>query len=211
MPYPPELGALAPGLCVRAATIEDCAAICAIFNESIEMRDATADLDPKDPAFYESLMDKQVEREGFFVMCPDQDGGRGGPPHQTPALPESCLGILGWGAIKRLSDRRGYDYACETSIYLWRCLAGQGFGTMLKRAIIEQARAWRYHYLYARMYADNEASIRTNLRFGYEIIGRQREVIWLDGRWRDNVLMQLILDDVQPDTLTDSAFSPSPR
>lgn len=199
MPYPPELGALAPGLLVRAATRADAGAICAIFNESIALRDATADLEPKDAAFFEALMDKLVEREGYLILCPAPiKGGHGGPPQQAPELPPECLGILGWGAIKRLSDRKGYDYACETSVYLWRRFSGQGYGTMLKRAVIERARLWGYHYLYARMYASNEASIRTNLRFGYEVIGRQREVIWLEGQWRDNILMQLILDDVQP-------------
>lgn len=191
MPYPPELGALAPGLQVRDATSADAGAICAIFNESIALRDATADLEPKDSAFFEALMNKLVEREGYLILCPAPDSPLAPPPEY--------YGILGWGAIKRLSDRKGYDYACETSVYLWRRFSGQGYGTMLKRALIERAREWGYHYLYARMYATNEASIRTNLRFGYEIIGRQREVIWLEGQWRDNILMQLILDDVQPE------------
>jgi phosphinothricin acetyltransferase len=67
---------------------------------------------------------------------------------------------------------------------------------MLKRALLDRARAWGYHHLVAKIVADNVASLEYNRRFGYTVVGTQREVGYIDGAWRDVTIMQLILAGV---------------
>jgi L-amino acid N-acyltransferase YncA len=71
---------------------------------------------------------------------------------------------------------------------------------MLLRQLIEQCQAWGYHHLVARANAINTASLALYQRFGHEVVGVQREVTYVHGRWLDGVFMQCILDDVQPVT-----------
>ncbi len=42
------------------------------------------------------------------------------------------------------------------------------------------------------------ASIEYNLRFGYEVVGIQREIGFKNGHWQDVAVLQLVLDDVPP-------------
>ncbi|MCH7472432.1 GNAT family N-acetyltransferase [bacterium] len=115
-------------------------------------------------------------------------------PSTTGPLPA----VLGWGVIKRYSDRQGYRFCCETGVYLWRRHVRKGYGSMIKRALLERCREYRYHHLVAKVVAGNTAGIEYNRRFGYKIVGTQREIGFVKGRWEDVVLMQLVLEDVQP-------------
>jgi len=101
---------------------------------------------------------------------------------------------IGWGIIKRYSDRAGYRFACETAIYLHRDYLSKGYGSYIKRQLIQQCREWEYHHLVAKIFAINEASIAYNEKLGYEIVGRQKEIGFKRGHWTDVVIMQLILD-----------------
>ena len=100
--------------------------------------------------------------------------------------------------IKRYSPRPGYRYCCETSVYLRRSQRRRGHGTRIKTALIERCREYGYHHLLARVWADNTASIEYNRRFGYEIVGIQREVGYKDGRWVDIAILQLVLEGGGP-------------
>ena len=74
----------------------------------------------------------------------------------------------------------------------------RGYGSRLKRVVIERCRAYGYHHIIARIFADNAASIEYNLRFGYEVVGIQREIGFKNGHWQDVAVLQLVLDDVPP-------------
>ena len=106
--------------------------------------------------------------------------------------------VLGWGLIKRNSDLMGFRVSCETSIYIQADQLGKGYGTYLKKAVLERCRSMGYHHIVAKIFASNTTSINYNKRLGYEIVGRQREIGYRDGKWQDVVIMQLILDDVPP-------------
>jgi L-amino acid N-acyltransferase YncA len=115
------------------------------------------------------------DREGLFVLT-------------------SANKLLGWGIIKRYSDREGYRLACETAVYLWPEERGKGYGKFIKKELIKICREWNYHHLVAKIFASNEGSIVYNQKLGYEIVGRQREIGFKKGQWVDIVIMQLILD-----------------
>lgn len=187
-----ERGRLGPGLSIRAAGLADCDVIAAIRNESILIGDATADTEPLDGELYAAHIRGFGPREGYLLLCAEPGGG--------VDLPAEYQGVISWGVIKKWSERPGYHWTCETSIYLWRGLTGRGYGGMLMRALLERCHAWGYHHLVARANAINTASIRLYENFCHEVIGVQREVTYVHGRWLDGVFMQCILDDVQPDS-----------
>lgn len=169
----------AASLLVRDGTLSDARVIAEIFNESVLLGDSTLTYDPIDPIVIEQRMDGFHERETYLILEDDSY-------------------VVGWAVIKRYSELPGYRYCCETSVYLRRALTGQGYGRHLKRAVIERCRQYGYHHLFVKAWKDNKASIKYNQKLGYEIVGTQKEIGYINGRWIDVVIMQLILDDVQP-------------
>ncbi|MEO0767949.1 MAG: N-acetyltransferase family protein, partial [Cyanobacteria bacterium J06649_4] len=101
--------------------------------------------------------------------------------------------VVGWGVIKRYSDRAGYAVCCETSIYFTEKETGKGYGKMLQTALMQRVRAFGYHHVVAKILAANASSIRFHERFGFETVGVQKEIGFLNGQWHDVVIMQCIL------------------
>ena len=102
--------------------------------------------------------------------------------------------VIGWGIIKRYSDRDGYRFACETAVYLTQPELGKGYGTLMKLFLIDRCKEMDYHHLVAKIFATNTASIEYNRKLGYEIVGRQKEIGFKNGTWMDIVIMGLTLD-----------------
>ncbi len=150
-------------------------AVADIYNEYIAKGGSTMDQALKTADDIAAWVKKMNDREGLYLL--QKDG-------QT----------LGWGIIKRYSDRAGYRLTCETSIYLRSSELRKGYGTFMKKKLLEQCAAFKYHHLVAKIWAKNTASIEYNKRLGYEIVGRQREIGWYDGEWIDVVIMQYIFD-----------------
>ncbi len=177
---------------LRDAGEQDAAAIAEIYNQSIAAGDATMDGVDKTAQDIRSWLAAFSKRETILVF--EQ------PQHEQP--PESASPgsgkIVGWGIIKRYSDRHGYRFACETAVYLRRDQVGRGLGTRMKHALIDRCKLYGYHHLVAKIFADNKASIGYNLKLGYEQVGVQREIGWKNGQWKDVAILQLILDDIAP-------------
>lgn len=103
-------------------------------------------------------------------------------------------GVVGFGWLKGYSDRAGYRYACETSVYLGRTVWGAGLGDLLQAALLDQARAFCYRHVVAKILALNERSLRFHARHGFELVGVQRAIGKVDDRWVDVSILQRILD-----------------
>ena len=165
----------------RAATPEDAMAIAEIYNEAIVAGNATMDDQPKSVEYMRNLIEHLGPRETILVLETVTDR------------------VLGWGIIKRYSDRTGYRFCCETSVYLQHQEVGKGYGTRIKKALIARCRELGYHHLVAKIFADNRVSIEYNLKQGYEMVGIQREIGYKNGRWQDIAILQLVLADVPPE------------
>jgi phosphinothricin acetyltransferase len=158
----------------RIADVTDAQSVMEIYNEHIADGNSTMDLQPKTLTEVEDWFKGFWERE-LIVMLEDENK------------------IIGWGIIKRYSDREGYAKACETAIYLRTTETRKGYGTLMKKWIIEKCRKLGYHHLVAKIYASNIASIAYNKKLGYSIVGTQKEIGWVNGQWQDVTIMQLIL------------------
>ena len=84
---------------VRSYSAQHCQAIANIYNEAIALGGITMDCEPYPAAKIVDLVDKLGDRETILVAKIEGD-------------------VVGWGIIKKYSDRPGYNLCCETSIYL---------------------------------------------------------------------------------------------
>jgi L-amino acid N-acyltransferase YncA len=158
----------------RIADVTDAQSVMEVYNEHIADGNSTMDLQPKTLTEIEDWFKGFWERE-LIVMLEDENR------------------ILGWGIIKRYSDREGYAKACETAIYLKSTETRKGYGTLIKKWIIEKCRDLGYHHLVAKIFSSNTASIAYNKKLGYELIGIQKEIGFVDGQWQDVTILQLII------------------
>jgi L-amino acid N-acyltransferase len=159
---------------IRPATLDDCEVIASINNEHIAEGLSSMETEPKSVLHFEKLMKNFNDRELIQCMVLDNE-------------------VIGWGIIKRYSDREGYSTACETTIYLRSNQVRKGFGTEMKLSLIEKCKELGYHHLVAKIFSTNIASIAYNRKLGYEVVGVQKEIGNINGKWLDVTIMQLIL------------------
>jgi phosphinothricin acetyltransferase len=100
---------------------------------------------------------------------------------------------IGWGIIKRYSDREGYRYACETAVYLTYSKLGKGYGTMMKKYLIDVCKSLHYKHLIAKIFANNQTSITYNQKLGYTVVGTQNQIGFKNNEWVDIVIMQYLI------------------
>ena len=168
-----------PDVQLRPATTGDARAIATIYNQYIADGNYTMDTVPWSETDVALRLSQLHEREQLFVICAGEQ-------------------VAGWGIVKRYSERNGYRVSCETSLYLDRQYTGRGLGSHMMRALFDTCQQFGYHHAVARIRAANEASIRFHEQHGFEWVGRQREIGYVNGRWADVVIMQRIFADVGP-------------
>ncbi len=166
-----------PALAVRDARTGDCADLAAIYNDAIRAGYKTMDTELLGDDYFQRLLTESSPREAMLV---GDNGDR----------------VVAWAKAKQYSERGGYRYTCETSIYVADSFQNHGFGALLLRAIIGRAYALQYRHIVAKILAANEPSIRFHQRFGFTVVGRQNAIGFLNGAWQDVVIMQRVLTSV---------------
>ena len=63
----------------------------------------------------------------------------------------------------------------------------------MKKWIIKKCRELGYHHLVAKIFSSNIASIEYNKKLGYELVGKQNEIGFVDGVWQDVTILQLLI------------------
>ncbi|NES19645.1 MAG: N-acetyltransferase [Symploca sp. SIO3E6] len=161
-------------LTIRPAQPKDYGAIASIYNEAIAYGGITMDSQPYTAENIQAIVEKMNGREALFLA----------------EIPEKKIG---WGIIKRYSDRLGYQVCCETSIYLTFSETGKGYGRVIQKVLMEKVADYDYHHIVAKILADNQSSIRFHQKFGFEIVGIQKKIGLVNGTWHDVVIMQCLL------------------
>lgn len=133
------------------------------------------DLEMKSAKYFEDLLGQQDPME-YLCVGLDED-------------------VIGWGIIKKYSDRSGYKLTGETSVYLDRDHRGKGYGKTIKTHLMHKCSSIGYKHLVAKIWADNEVSIGYNLKLGYTMVGIQQKVGYVNGRWIDVAILQYIFED----------------
>ncbi len=98
--------------------------------------------------------------------------------------------LLGWAALGPTSKRACYAGVAEVSVYIAAAARGQGVGTALLAALVEESERQGIWTLFAAVFPDNAASLRLHLRHGFREIGRRERIAQLHGVWRDTVILE---------------------
>ena len=142
---------------IKIATPAHFSKIAAIYNEYIRLGNSTMEEKIHAGEDIAAWVEKFNARERLYVM-------------------EIADEVIGWGIIKKYSDRNGYRFAAETAVYFASSQLGKGYGTRMKKHLIEQSRLLEYRHLVAKIFARNEASIQYNLKLGYTLVGIQKSI-----------------------------------
>jgi phosphinothricin acetyltransferase len=161
---------------IRPARREDCTAILEIYNDAVLTTTATYDYEPRSLEHRQSWFEDH-KRNGFPIFVAVNDPGN----------------IVGWSALNRYHDRKGYRYTSENSIYIAPAFRGQGIGKLLLAPLIESARKLGLRVIIAAIDGENQASLRLHEGFGFEHVGRFKKVGYKFERWLDVVYMELLL------------------
>ncbi len=157
---------------IRTATHSDAEALVHIYNQYLGK--ATQDTIVRKPNFFVQMMDKLEDREILLVV---EKEGR----------------IVGYGILKKYSWKEGYRYAGEISLFFDSKHTGGGMGKQLMQRLIDQAKNWEYKHLVSRIMAINVTSIEFHKKLGYEMVGFQSKIGFVDGVWHDVAILQLSL------------------
>lgn len=160
---------------VRVATEDDVPTILDIYNHEILHGAATFDIEPK------SLGD----RLEWFRETQQ-------PPHCVIVADDGLM-VAGWGCLHPVHTRAAYRFTTEDSVYIHQDRRGEGIGKLILAHLIELARLGGFHSIMAGMSEGNEASVRLHQRFGFELVGVQRQVGYKFERWIDVTWMQKML------------------
>jgi L-amino acid N-acyltransferase YncA len=161
-------------LAIRPAAIADAAAICRIYNQGIEDRQATL----------ETALRTPDERRAWL---------EGRSPRHPVLVAERSGAIVGWASLNPFNPRACYDHVGDFSLYVERASRGSGVGRRLLEALIARARELSYHKLVLAAFPDNAAGRALYARCGFRTVGIYREQGMLDGKWVDVILMEQLL------------------
>ena len=160
---------------IRKATTSDVDEITAIYNEAILTTTATFDTEPKTSADRMEWFRHHDERHPILVACVD---GR----------------VVGWASLTMWSDRAAYDDTAETSVYVRSEFRGNGIGSGLNMALVENAKALHFHTLIARIAEGSDESVRIHERVGFIHIGTMKQVGRKFGKLLDVHIYQRMID-----------------
>jgi phosphinothricin acetyltransferase len=98
--------------------------------------------------------------------------------------------VLGWAALTPYSRRKVYAGVAEVSVYVAETARGRGIGAALLSELVAESEATGIWTLQAGIFPENVASIHLHKQFGFRVVGTRERIGYMDGRWRDVVLME---------------------
>lgn len=164
-----------PAITIRKAREDDLEAILRIYNLEIETGTATWDEVPW-------TMEK---RRAWFA----------GHDELTPVLVADADGeCAGFAYLSLMSDKSGWRFSREDTIYIDERYRGKGVARILLPALIDEARRIGVRLVVASITSTNEASLALHARFGFEVMGTMRQAGFKFGKRMDTTYMQLVLE-----------------
>ena len=112
------------------------------------------------------------------------------PGHRHVATADETGDLLGWVAAGPVSCRGAYAGVVEHSVYVAPGARGRGVGGALLQALIDSTEAAGIWTIQCGIFPENTASLRLHEQKGFRVVGIRERIGYLDGRWRDAVLVE---------------------
>lgn len=158
---------------VSPASLDDAPAIAAIYGHYVKEGTATFETEPPSLEEMDARMRLVLDGGYPWLVARDEAGE-----------------VLGYAYASRFHPREGYRYACEVSIYVRHDSHGQGLGTALIAALIEQCEARGFRQAIAVIAGTEPASVVLHARAGFRPCGTLQKAGRKHGQWIDVFFMQ---------------------
>ncbi len=172
------------GVSIRPAQEDDLEAINRIYNYEIEHGTATWDIEP---------WSIERRREWWAARA---------DPLQPVIVAEREGRVIGFAYLTYVSQKYGWRFTREDTIYIDESFRGQGIGRMLLTAILETAREIGARSIMASITSTNETSIRLHQQFGFEVMGSWPNAGFKFGEWLGTTYLLLDLGEPPRDKST---------
>ena len=101
--------------------------------------------------------------------------------------------VVGYAYANTWSERSAYKHTAEITVYLHHQASGNGYGSKLYSALLDQLKQADFHTVMAGIALPNEASIKLHEAFGFSKVAHFKEVGRKFDRWLDVGSWQLHL------------------
>lgn len=98
--------------------------------------------------------------------------------------------VVGWCALKPVSNRTCFSGLAEVSIYLDNAFQGKGLGSILLQKLVLDSEEHGFWMLQSGIFPENEASVRLHQKHGFRIVGKRERIAKMQDSWRDILLME---------------------
>jgi L-amino acid N-acyltransferase len=157
---------------IRPATPDDLKPIVGLYNWAVNQTFATIDSEPLDTEEAQAWWDSHGSRSKLLVCVDD-------------------TGLIGWARLLPWKPR-GFDVV-ESLVYVDPVHHGQGIGSALLRALIDEARDLGYLTIVASIAKDNRGGLALYSKLGFDTVGTIRNAAHKFDRWMDITLVQKAL------------------
>ena len=162
------------GVVVRAATVDDAAAIARIYNQGIEDRVATFETELRTATQIAGILEHYAQSHPAVVGVRDDQ-------------------VIGFAWTSTYRARPCYAGVGEFSVYVARASRGSGAGHALIEGLAEACRQRGFWKLVSRIFPENMASRALCAATGFREVGVYVRHGQLDGVWRDVVIVERLL------------------
>ncbi len=153
---------------IREMQPTDGAAVLEIFRQGIESGNATFDVDVPT---WEAWDINHINICRFVLVNESEE-------------------VVGWCALKPISNRQCFSGVAEASIYLDYRYQGRGLGSMLLQKLILDSEEHGFWMLQSGIFPENISSIKMHEKLGFRIVGTREKIAQMFGTWRDIILME---------------------
>ncbi len=160
---------------IRMATVEDAAAIAAIYNPYVADSCVTFETEPVQAAGMAARITEVLDAGLPWLLA------------------EDAAGAAGFAYASKWKGRCAYRFSVESTVYLHRDHTGRGIGRPLYGRLLEEIRARRMHAVIGGIALPNAASVALHERLGFRKVAHFEQVGYKQDRWVDVGYWQLLI------------------
>ncbi len=157
----------------RLATSADAAAIAEIYNQGIADRTATFETRPR----------TVEDVRGWFTAA-----------YPIVVVVEDGK-VIAFASTSLYRTRECYSGIAEFSVYVARAKRRRGVGKLAMQALLQEAQRCGFWKLLSRIFVENAASRALMRDLGFREVGIYHKHGKLDGRWRDVVIVEYVIEE----------------